>query len=61
MGMIASDVLQFVTLKRFDFKILRTLKKIIKVTDLPRDTYEPRHEKTNILHMRKQKRRSASR
>ena len=24
-------------------------------------TYEPRHEKTNILHMRKQRRRSASR
>ena len=23
--------------------------------------YEPRHEKTNILHMRKQRRRSASR
>ena len=24
-------------------------------------TYEPRHEKTNILHMQKQRRRSASR
>ena len=24
-------------------------------------TFEPRHEKTNVLHMRKQRRRSASR
>ena len=27
----------------------------------PTSTYEPRHEKTNVLHMRKQRRRSASR
>ena len=27
----------------------------------PPNTFEPRHEKTNILHMQKQRRRSASR
>ena len=35
------------------FELLEELQKII--------AYEPRHEKTNILHMRKQRRRSASR
>ena len=29
--------------------------------ELHNETYEPRHEKTNVLHMRKQRRRSASR
>ena len=29
--------------------------------DIASISYEPRHEKTNILHMRKQRRRSASR
>ena len=40
-------------------------KVLMTLTDLRRFNYhftnEPRHEKTNVLHMRKQRRRSASR
>ena len=33
----------------------------IKLTEKEQSVNEPRHEKTNVLHMRKQRRRSASR
>ena len=37
------------------------LLKPVKQVFLCRTLYEPRHEKTSVLHLRKQRRRSASR
>ena len=34
---------------------------LLAINDIGNKTNKPRHEKTNILHMRKQRRRSASR
>ena len=43
------------------YDLLQNLPISFQVHVLHRLSYEPRHEKTNILHMRKQRRRSASR
>ena len=56
-----SKISEFISVQTCIFKVVFIIfSKLIKLS-LYSTTFEPRHEKTNILHMRKQGRRSASR
>ena len=53
---------QFLTVKLLNFISEATImKQTLRKKKTMLDTFEPRREKTNILHMQKQRRRSASR
>ena len=69
---IACDIFMVILFSRFNLTIIGVvgggvviacafLSAILGTTVLQVRLYEPRHEKTNNLHMRKQRRRSASR